>query len=237
MCFSASASFAVSAALLPVSAFTINYAWRYDKRYLALAAFPLLFGVQQAFEGVLWLSIPIEETAGLRISALGFLFFAYLFWPLFVPLAANQVETQLLRQRLFRWLTFIGLLFGLSLYLPLLLHPDWLVVGISRHSILYEPVLIYDGYVSRTAVRAFYAMIVSIPLLFSTVASLRHFGLLIFASVILSAVFFIYAFVSIWCFFAAVLSLYIIVILRDNKKPELKAMVGISNDHSMLGPR
>ncbi len=132
MCFSASASFAVSAALLPVSAFTINYAWRYDKRYLALAAFPLMFGVQQAFEGVLWLSIPIEEAAGLRISAL---------------------------------------------------------------------------------------------------------GLLILTSVILSAVFFIYAFVSIWCFFAAVLSLYIIVILRDNKKPELKAMVGISNDHSMLGPR
>jgi hypothetical protein len=217
MCFSASVSFVVSAALVPIGAFTVNYALHNDRRYLALAAFPLLFGIQQTFEGFLWLAMATGGHAGLRTSALGFLFFAYLFWPFFVPFAANRVEGRADRQHLFRWFSLVGLLFGLSLYLPLLIYPDWLTVSISWHSILYEPVLIYDGIVSRTTVRAFYAVIVSIPLLFSTVVAIRKFGVLVLISVIVSAVFFLYAFVSIWCFFAAVLSLYIIVVMREGK--------------------
>ena len=230
MCFSAPASFGVSTALLPIGAFTLTYAMRHDRRYLALAAFPLLFSAQQGFEGVLWLSITAEGATGLTPSALGFLFFAYLLWPFFVPFAANRVETDPSRQGVFRWFTVIGLLFGLSLYLPLLINPEWLTVSLSRHSILYEPVLIYDGIVSRTVVRVFYAVLVSIPLLFSTVVSLRHFGIMIVISVIFSAVFFVYAFVSVWCFFAAVLSLYVVIVLRKGEK--LPARSGRCRDAS-----
>jgi len=216
MCFSAPVSFAVSAVLIPIGALTVNFALQHDRRYLALAAFPLLFGIQQAFEGWLWIALGSDTGANLWPAAVGFLFFAYLLWPFLVPLAADRVEPQPERRRIFRGFALIGLLFGLSLYLPLLLQPDWLVVSISAHSILYEPVLIYDGYVSRTAVRVFYAVIVATPLLFSTVASLRLFGVLILVSVAISALFFVYAFVSIWCFFAAILSLYIIDVLKHS---------------------
>lgn len=233
MCFSASVSFAVSAALLPIGAFTLHHAWHNDRRYLALAMFPLLFGAQQAIEGVLWLELATHDVAALRFSALGFLFFAYLFWPFFVPFAAKQIEKQPQRRSLFRWFALIGLGFGISLYLPLLMYPDWLVVSIHRHAILYEPVLIYDDIISRTAVRAFYAVLVSIPLLFSSATSLRRFGVLILASVVVSAVFFAYAFVSIWCFFAAALSLYTIVVLRDAKKQQSGRNVEMTNDPSM----
>jgi hypothetical protein len=215
MCFSAPVSFAVSAVLLPVGALAVNFALRNDRRYLALAAFPLLFGIQQAFEGWLWLAL--EHGTDLRAAALGFLFFAYLLWPVLVPLAADCVEPRAGRQRLFRGFALVGLLFGLSLYLPLLIRPDWLMVTISGQSILYEPILLYDGYVPRTAVRGFYAVIVATPLLFSTVASLRLFGILILLSVAVSALFFLYAFVSIWCFFAAVLSLYIVDVLNHSR--------------------
>lgn len=54
MCFSAPVSFLVSAVLMPIGALTVNFALQNDRRYLALAAFPLLFGIQQAFEGWLW---------------------------------------------------------------------------------------------------------------------------------------------------------------------------------------
>lgn len=218
MCFSAPVSFGISAALMPVGVVAMNYALHHDRRFLALAAFPLLFGLQQLSEGVLWLEMAAGNLMGTQIPALGFLFFAYLFWPFFVPFAANQVETRRQRQRIFRWFAMIGLLFGLSLYLPLLVAPDWLAVSINRHSILYEPKLIYDGVIPRTVVRGFYAVIVAVPLLFSTVASLRHFGILTLISVVISALFFVYAFVSIWCFFAAVMSLYIIIILRKENK-------------------
>lgn len=217
MCFSAPVSFAVSAVLIPIGVLTVNFALQNDRRFLALAAFPLLFGIQQAFEGWLWLALGSGTGADLRAAALGFLFFAYLLWPFLVPLAADRVESKPERRRIFRGFALVGLLFGLSLYVPLLLRSDWLVISISAQSILYEPVLIYDGYVSRTAVRVFYALIVATPLLFSTVASLRLFGVLILASVAISALFFLYAFVSIWCFFAALLSIYIIDVLKHSR--------------------
>jgi len=217
MCFSASISFGVSAALLPVGAYCLHHAARHDRRYLALAAFPLLFSIQQAFEGWLWLALVPDGGTGLRPAALGFLFFAYLLWPFYVPLAANRVERHPGRRRAFRGFMLVGLLFGLSLYIPLLFQPGWLAVGIVQQSILYEPVLVYDGIVPRTGVRVFYAVIVTVPLLFTTVAALRRFGILLLSSVVVSAIFFVYAFVSIWCFFAALLSLYIVVVLHEKE--------------------
>ena len=235
MCFSASASFATAAVLVPVGVFAVTFALHNDKRYWALASFPLLFGAQQGIEGYFWLASVAEDAAGLRVSALGFLFFAYLFWLFFVPFAADRVEVQAQRKRLFRGFAFIGLMFGLSLYLPLLLYPDWLAVSIFRHSILYEPILIYDGIISRTTVRVVYAVIVSVPLLLSSVPSVRRFGVLVLVSVILSAVFFAYAFVSIWCFFAALLSLYVIVVLREGKRPGVSRAIQTPRDQSILG--
>jgi hypothetical protein len=220
MCYSATVSFGISAALLPIGALTLNFALRHDRRFMALAAFPLLFGTQQVIEGFLWLALAVDDADSVRTAALGFLFFAYLWWPMFVPFAANQVEKQPNRKRMFRWFALIGLVFGLSMYLPLPLNPDWLAVRIVQHSILYQPILIYDWVLPRTAVRIFYAVIVSMPLLFSTVRSLRRFGIMVLGSVIISALFFLYTFVSVWCFFAAVLSLYIGVILREENRVE-----------------
>ena len=85
-----------------------------------------------------------------------------------------------------------------------------------------QSVLIYDGIVSRTVVRVFYAIIVAVPLLFSTVATLRNYGILIFVSVAVSAVFFADAFVSIWCFFAAILSAYVVYIIHRETPLQLK---------------
>lgn len=46
MCFSATASFASAAILIPAGIYSVNRALHGDKRYLVLAAFPLLFGIQ-----------------------------------------------------------------------------------------------------------------------------------------------------------------------------------------------
>jgi len=215
MCFSATACFTTGAILLPIGIYSLAKAYQGNKNYLALAAFPLLFGLQQIIEGGLWLALEQRADIGVELTAKGFLFFAYFLWPFFVPLAALLLETNTLRRTLFKIFSFTGFLFGASLYVPLLLYPEWLSVMIVKGSILYQPVLIYDEIVSRTAVRVFYAIIVAVPLLFSTVATLRFFGILIFVSVAVSAAFFAYAFVSIWCFFAAILSAYVVYIIHN----------------------
>lgn len=214
MCFSASASFATSALLLPIGAYTLVRAWTGDRRYLMLASMPLLFAIQQAFEGGLWLVLGESTAFGMRPMTLGFLAFAYLLWPFYVPLAASRVESGRLRHQVFSGFTLLGLVFGASLYLPLLIWPDWLSVTVVKHSILYQPVLIYDGIVPRDGVRALYAIVVAIPLLFSSLPALRRFGAAITVSVVLSALLFEYAFVSIWCFFAALLSVYLVMVVR-----------------------
>ncbi len=214
MCFSATACFTAAAILLPIGIYSLGKAYQANKNYLALAALPFLFGLQQIIGGGLWLAFEQSADINIEMTAKGFLFFAYFLWPFFVPLAALLVETNATRRTLFKIFSFTGFLLGASLYVPLLLYPEWLSVMTFKGSILYHPVSIYDEILPGTVERVFYAIIIAVPLLFSTVATLRFFGVLIFVSVAISALFFAYAFVSIWCFFAAILSAYIVYIIH-----------------------
>jgi hypothetical protein len=67
-------------------------------------------------------------------------------------------------------------------------------------------------------VRAFYALIILVPLLVASDRYIRIFGIIIATSVAISTVFFGYAFISIWCYFAAVLSFYILVMILQKTK-------------------
>lgn len=219
MCFSASASFAAAAVLVPAGIWTLGRAWNGDRRLLGLATFPLLFGVQQVSEGMLWRALDRGDVAGQQGPALAFLFFAYFVWPFLVPLAAMLAEHDPGRRRLLAWLSAAGLALGLSLLVPLLIHADWMALRLERASILYEPRLIWDGLVGHTPIRVVYAGIICGALLLSTDRDVRIFGGLITASVVLGFLFAAYAFVSIWCFFAALISLWIVVVMRRRQVP------------------
>lgn len=56
MCLSAPVSFAAAAVLISTGALAVNRALKVDRRFLALAALPVLFGLQQYFEGMVWLA-------------------------------------------------------------------------------------------------------------------------------------------------------------------------------------
>ncbi len=214
MCFSATACFSAGTVLVPAGLYCLTRAYKGDKRFLAFAAFPLLFGLQQIIEGILWIALENQSDFGVQAAGTAYLLFAYFLWPFFVPLSALLVETSTLRKNVFLIFSGVGFVFGASLYMPLLFTPDWLSVTTVKDSILYSPTLVYDEMVSRTTVRVFYACIVAVPLLFSSIKTVRHFGILIFLSVVLSAIYFRYAFVSVWCFFAAILSAYVIYLIH-----------------------
>jgi hypothetical protein len=185
-------------------------------------------------EGVLWLGLgdPLGDLVGAPpptlapMLALGFLAFAYALWPALVPLAARSVEPRPRRRLMFGLLAIAGTAGGLFIYLPLLLNPDWLGVGILGGSILYEPKMLFDSVLSAPLGRGLYALVVLVPLLASSEPLVRRFGLLIFLSVVLSAVAYGYAFVSVWCFFAAVLSAWLGVRLPER----LGGQVSIGED-------
>lgn len=213
MCFSATASFAAGAVLIPLGAAALARAWRVNRRYLTLAAFPLLFGVQQIFEGILWRSLDHPQTPPSQAAAMAFLLFAYLLWLVLAPLAAFMVEERPLLRRLFLGITVFGAAYGLSLFVPLLVNPDWLAIGFARGSIVYDTRLIYDDVVSTTVLRVVYAAVICLPLLASSAPGVRSFGIVVTLSVVAAFLFAIYAFTSVWCYLAAVVSAHVAVML------------------------
>lgn len=213
MCFSATASFVAGGALIPLGGVALMQAWKTDRRYLTLAAFPALFGVQQIFEGYLWRSIDDPGVPTSHAAAMAFLLFAYLFWLILTPLAVYFLEERAWLRRIFLGVAVFGGVYGLSLFAPLVVNPDWLVVELVRNSILYNTQLIYDDVVSKTLLRVTYAAVICLPLLACTAPGVRTFGVLITLSVIVAFLFATYAFVSIWCYLAAVVSAYIVFMM------------------------
>jgi hypothetical protein len=92
-------------------------------------------------------------------------------------------------------------------------NPDWLSVELARGSIVYDTRLIYGDDVPKTALRVIYAFVICLPLVASTAPGVRTFGVLVTLSVLLAFLVATYAFTSIWCYFAAVVSAYIAFML------------------------
>ena len=223
MCFSSGASLAVGGLLIACSAITIPLAWRNNIKLVPFAAYPLFFGIQQIAEGCLWLDLEGYEYSNGLQAAMVFLFFAYWFWPAWVPLSAAIAEPDQFRKRVFAVFTLFGTAGGAVLYLPILFDPALPQIEIVRHSIQYSNPQMLNDETFRLAARVTYAVIVCAPLMLSSHPQVRVYGLLILISVVVSFSFASYAFTSIWCFLAAGLSVYMIIVLRSLTQNMIRA--------------
>ena len=215
MCFSATASFTATALLVPFGIYAGKVAQAKDSRYLPLAVFPLAFGIQQGFEGLEWLGLEGDRADMVRLGALLFLLFSHGFWLVWPALTVFILEQRPWAKKLILALTVMGFLFGLSLYAPFLLYPDWLSVTLTSGSIDYQTQVIYDRFFPREITRLIYMVIVLGPLCLSELTQLKILSGLIALSTIVTYWFFNYAFISVWCFWAAIVSLYVVYILHS----------------------
>jgi hypothetical protein len=214
MCFSAEVSFAAGAVLLPVGAYCVGRAARGDGRFVALGLTPIAFGLQQAAEGCVWLGLRHGHPGLLAPSAAVFLFFALAFWPLWIPLSLLFPESRRPAK------AFLGAMVVLSpvwlwLYAPLAAGPGrWLSVEVVHHSIAYElSGLPAFQLAPRVVWRVGYLAFICLPLLVARPGSGYGnrvglgAGLLVAVLFAVSYLVYWYAFTSVWCFFAAVVSL------------------------------
>ena len=218
MCFSTTASFSSAAILVTGGLFCLKKATPFDKPYWVFALLPLMFGIQQAIEGSVWWALDTNNTKYLQLSALGFLFFSHFILLVWIPLSCYLTEPVHQRKMLFLLISGAGAIYGTTMFVPFLLYSDWLTVLAVNHSIVYQTTLIYDDYVPRIVVTAGYMLIVLVPLMLSSDRHHRILGTLALLSAILTIVFFNFAFISVWCYFAAVISLYIYYITATNPK-------------------
>src|SRR3990167_5029854 len=91
MCFSVEASFGASVFLLSMGLLSIKNLKA--KNLWPLAVVPLLFAAQQFFEGFVWLNKAgvVTDIIG-NIAKYGFIFFAFIVWPFWIPFACWKTE-------------------------------------------------------------------------------------------------------------------------------------------------
>lgn len=211
MCFSATASFAAGAVLIPAGAYCIRNAVARDRRYLGLAVIPVVFGLQQVCEGLVWVGLGHDAPDLARGAAVAFLLFAHVFWPAWCPLSVRPLESRPWARHALLAASCLAFFFGLLYLLPPVLRArDWLRPEILHHSLRYnlewlDPFL---GIPSR-AWQLGYLGVVAAPLAVRGNRRLTIFSLMVVASALIAHVLFAYAFLSIWCAFAAILSLWL----------------------------
>lgn len=205
MCFSASASFIAGTSLCVVGVATIRKAA--TRAELPFATIPLLFGIQQLTEGVIWLTF--SHHAPHLKQAMTYLYsgFSHVLWPIYMPLAVGLLEAVRWRRKAIFAFEGAGVAVGLYLLYFLIARPVVAAV-IGLHIVYVSP----HFYVIPMMVLYFSATCFSC--FFSSHGFVRLFGVLALLSFIAAYVVQVMAAVSIWCFFAAILSLLIYIHLR-----------------------
>jgi len=128
--------------------------------------------------------------------------------------AARQIVFQSsIKGKVLAGLTLLGLVHGLSMWLPLLFHESWIEVDVVHHSLHYGVNLIHEGRISLAGLQLLYLLAAVVPLFLVTDRLLNILGLIIVLSLWVSSLYFNHALISVWCYFAAVASLYLLIII------------------------
>ena len=227
MCFSASVSYSVAAVLVATGLYAVQQARRRPPPYWMWALVPIFFGFQQAFEGRVWQVLDAGNASAAVPFALGFHFFSHFLWLWWLPLCSYLVEPSQSSlsnkssniKKLRKWViggcAIFGAFAGTLVYSVMLFHPEWMSVAVREHSILYD-FSVPDSSAIHMPITpvTLYGLIILVPLLFSSHRQIKIFGALVVLSMALASATYNAASISVWCFFAAVLSLYIVYMIR-----------------------
>lgn len=200
MCFSATASFAAGGFLLGLGTLTIKSARH--RREWAYAAIPLLFAIQQLTEGVVWLTFNYDASWLNAIMTQIYSFFSHVLWPIYVPAAVMLIEPALTRRRMLLAVTAAGATVGL-----------YLLYSMFQSPIVAQPTGQHVEYISPhffvALTMTMYLLSTTLSLLMSTHRSVQVFGSLVLLSFGVAYWFYAKWFISVWCFFAAVISMVV----------------------------
>lgn len=197
MCFSATASFTAAAVLAGVGVATLKSAS--EPREIPFAAIPLLFAIQQFIEGVVWLTFT-PDAAGLNAVMTNiYTFFSHVLWPIYIPIAAWLIEPRGSRRRRLLAFILIGLMVGLYLFYILVAYP-----------VVARPVGGHVEYLSphffAAVTMTLYLLATTVSMLFSSHRTVAWFGMLALLSFAAAYYFYAVWLISVWCFFAGLLS-------------------------------
>jgi hypothetical protein len=212
MCFSAEASFTSGAIIAAVGVATLNKATKPEQRLFA--TIPLLFALQQCAEGVVWVTLKSGQSAELQnVAAHVFLVAALVIWPIMVPLSMRLMEKEPIRRGMLAGLMLAGA--AVSAYYAVSLSHYTVTPQINGFHVLYANN--FPGAFNGLATY-FYLPATIFPLFISSVRRMWVFGVIITIACAVSFLFYAQYFTSVWCFFAALISVSIYWILNESRR-------------------
>lgn len=221
MCFSAEASFGAGMVLSVVGIATISKV--NNRSQLAFACIPLIFAIQQLTEGCVWLALENPEySSWLQPSTYIFLILAQAIWPSLVPISILLVEDNPSRKKVLAGLSIIGLI--VSVFLSYRLLTQEITASIGDNHILYN-LGVSPAIISSFGILYFIATIV--PSFVSSVKKMRLLGLTILLSFILTTFFYENYVISVWCFFAAIMSVIVLRIISGQQQAFKKSSLAM----------
>jgi len=186
------------------------------RRQWPLALLPLLFGLHQLTEGLVWLGLDGQLTRAVFTQAVtAYLIYSQVFLPSWVPLAVLIQESEARRRRLLGALLLIGA--GVSLQAAWGLWEYRSMVTVAGHSLIYYNPAIWS-YEFATA----YVVATCGSLVLASDRRLLAFGLLNLAAIAAVVLWKEQTLTSVWCAYAALMSVLLYRIL-DTAEPAATA--------------
>jgi hypothetical protein len=208
MCFSASASFIAGATLMVAGVATLRLVTRPSQIPFALV--PLLFGVQQVIEGLIWLSFGDRSTIDNASLTVVYSVFSHVLWPIYVPFAVGLLETVPWRRKALAVCQVAGLAVGLYLLYFIVQYPVMSRV-LGRHIVYESPHFYIAGII------ILYLISTCVSSMLSSSNIIRVFGVLAVVTFLAAYAIHVATLVSVWCFFAALLSFIIYLYFRHER--------------------
>ena len=202
MCFSATASFTAGTVLIVFGAVTARRARRPAE--LPFALIPALFGAQQLIEGALWMTFSGQEAHLNAVLTHLYSLFSHVLWPFYIPVAILLLEPVLWRRRLISGVVVAGAAVAVFLLYYLVMEPT-----VSR--VVGQHIDYVSPHFYTATVLPFYVLATCASSLLSSHPAVRWFGVATALSLLLAAAIYTAWFISVWCFFAAAISVFVLL--------------------------
>ncbi len=197
MCFSPQADIAGGVIVCAIGVDAVRHVHQ-RRELVALAWIPVLLGVHQFIEAVVWLSLQGHVPRGIgQVALWAYLLIAFVVLPVFIPLAVIALEPTRQRKWLMAPFAGIGVVVAVTLLAAMVRGP--VGVKLEPYHLSYS-VRLSDGFL----IVALYVVAVCAPLLLSGYRHVAIFGVLNLVAVIIIARLTVSGFASVWCGWAAV---------------------------------
>ncbi len=178
---------------------------------LPFASTPLLFSFHQFAEGFLWLSLTNPDfESWYKFGLYGYSLVSQPIWPIWVPWIFWSMETSPSRKKFLFYLLILGLATSIYMFYCLLTYDISAVV--ESHHIRY-----YRDFPHLEILKPFNFVLIAVTPFLSTLRYTKLVASAMMGSLAVSYLFFTNYLISVWCFFAAILSLLVILVVLSNK--------------------